>query len=138
MTELLISRRSWFNFRAYGHQCTSWAYPDPYVAIGRAGHAVVGHDGRIREHMDRTGVQARPAFYATTSNHVQVAYTCGLPTVLGGTQFVEVPHYEFAVPRTCEDLVIIAWVLAEIKMYRFRPLRTRTETHFHDPKQRQC
>jgi len=63
---------------------------------------------------------------------VQVAKARETPTKLGGTQFVEVPHYKFAVPRTREDLVVKAWVLAEIKFFHF------AETYSHDPKQRQC
>lgn len=38
----------------------------------------------------------------------RVAKTCGPPTILGGTELVEVPHYEFAVSRAREYLVVIA------------------------------
>jgi hypothetical protein len=47
----------------------------------------------------------------------RVAQPCRPPTILGGTELVEVPHYEFAVSRTSEDLVVIAWVLAEIEFF---------------------
>ena len=57
---------------------------------------------------------------------------CRLLTVLGGTELIEVPHYELAVPRTREDLVIIACVLTEITFSS--PLKD--ETYSRGPKQR--
>jgi len=50
-------------------------------------------------------------------------------TVLCGAQLVEVPHYEFTVPRTCEDLVVVAWAMTEVSF----PI-PMVETYFLDPK----
>ena len=62
-----------------------------------------------RVHGSNGGADASGVLRNDVYTHVQVAQTCGPPTILGGTQFVQVPHYEFAVPRTCEDFVVIAW-----------------------------
>ena len=74
--------------------------------------------------MDRTEVQTRPTFCNDVYT-VQFAKTCGPPTILGGTELVEVPHYEFSVSRTREDLVVVAWVSAEMESSRSLPLRPR-------------
>jgi hypothetical protein len=65
---------------------------------------------------------------------MQVPWPCGPPTILGGTQLVQVPHYQLAIPRTREDLVVITWVLVEIEFFPFLPFRA--ETYYRDPKQR--
>jgi hypothetical protein len=56
-----------------------------------------------------------------------------LLTILGGTDLVEVPHYEFAVPRTCENLVIIAWGSTKTALLHHLSL---DETHSRGPRQR--
>ena len=42
---------------------------------------------------------------------------CRPLTVLGGTDLVEVPHHEFAIPGTREDLVIVACVSTEFALF---------------------